>query len=457
MQTLSLKKWVGLLFAGIAWAAPSLSTRAEPIQIPPPSPSTPSLPSPRPPATLPHLQRPLKHQLFSSLLDPSIRFGSTETRPDIDQSLESAWQEIVSLEEDAPQFTTQVQAFLPTLLSLQQQYQAFGDSWGELKTLEIQLKLYYLSCQDEQAVQLAQDGLAIAQTTGSSRADQQWTDILTALYWVTGEQAAAIALQEQILEARRSPEGNFTFLAAYDWMQLGDLYMSVGREADAIAAYQQAVTSAHRPPTTRILDVYYAAGSNVKQSAIAKLIAVYQTAGDTAQQVYWTQQLQQATENDDQFNRASELLYARTSTPTSQPTDAIPLPQRQARLEEALQIFRQIGDVWGEIDTLVQLSQVAADQANYSAAIAFGEAAFALAMASNAPRSQEVIVPVLIQAYRETGQDERAEAVQRDYLQESAQSESEPSIQPIFYYGFAISYPYETLALAHQQRACFDN
>ena len=468
MHTSLLTKFIGLTLGGITWAAPIVVIRAEPIPvIPLPTPSTPSIPpqlppstpsiSPRLPAVSPYLHLPLKNQLFSSLFDPSILFVSAEQRPDIDQSLQSTWQQIVSLEENTSQFTNQVPALLATLLSLQEQYQTLGDRWGELKTLEMQTKLHYLSCQDEQALQLAQDGFSIAQTGGSITAEKQWTDILAALYWVMGEQAAAIALQEQILEAQRSPDGNFTFLEAYDWVQLGDLYRSVGQEADAIAAYQQAVASAHRPSLTRVLDVYYAAGSGVKQSAIEKLIAIYQMAGDTAQQAYWTQQLQQTNQDSEQFNRASELLYARTSTSAGQAADAISLPQQQAMLEEALLIFRQIGDVWGEIDTLVSLTRVTSAQANYQAAISFGEAALELSTASNAPRSQEAIFPILIQAYRETGQDSRAEVIQSNYQQASAQSELEPSIRPTFWYGFAISYPYETLAAVHQQRACFDN
>ncbi|MEM0981627.1 MAG: tetratricopeptide repeat protein [Cyanobacteria bacterium P01_H01_bin.58] len=460
--------WIGLGIVGTILTATARANDPPPITPPSaspyeaiPPPGSIQLPEPRPlaePLQSPAaFQFPLAKQLFSPLLDPTFRIASAASRPDTDEALQSTWQQLADLEETSPPFLTQLEASLASLLSIQQQYQRVGDRWGELKTLEMRLKLHYLACQDDQALQLAQTGFQLAQATSSVSAERDWAEILAALYWVLGNAEEAIALHKHSLAIRRSPEGTFSMLEAYDWIEIGHLYASLGREADAIAAYEQAVASALNPPTERILDVYYAGGHSFKQSAIEALIAAHQVAGDMEQQAYWMQQLEQAHQDNEQFNRAFGHLSERWAVLSNRSAENPPLSQQQVMLEEALQIFRQIGDRWGEMDALKELSRITLDQANYEAAIAYGEAAFELATTFNAPRTQEALLPILTEAYRETGQADQAEAIQRQYEQNMTQLDSMRDINPVFRYGFAVGYSYAILPVAHQQRVCASN
>ncbi|MEM0980185.1 MAG: tetratricopeptide repeat protein [Cyanobacteria bacterium P01_H01_bin.58] len=466
-----LTKWIGWIGLAIVSLVFTETARAnDPPLITPPSappfealplPGSIQLPEPRPlaePLQSPTaFQFPLAKQLFSSLLDPTFRFASSASRPDTDEALQSTWQQLAGLEETSPQFLAQLEVSLASLPSIQQQYQTAGDRWGELKTLEMRLKLHYLACQDDQALQLAQTGFQLAQATDSVSAERDWVEILAALYWVLGNAEEAIALHEHSLAIRRSPEGTFSTLEAYDWVKMGHLYADIGREADAITAYEQAVASALNPPKERILDVYYAGGHGFKQSAIEALIAAHQAAGDMEQQAYWMQQLEQANQANEQFNRAYERLSEQWAISTGRSTENPPLPEQQVRLEEALPIFHQVGDRWGEMDALKELSRITLDQSNYEAAIAYGEAAFELATTFNAPRTQEALLPILMQAYREAGQANQAEAIQRQYEQNMIQLDSIREINPVFRYGFAVGYSYAILSIEHQQRVCASN
>ncbi|MEO1093465.1 MAG: tetratricopeptide repeat protein [Cyanobacteria bacterium J06638_28] len=470
MRTSLLLKFIGWVGLGIVGTISTETVRANdlppitPLSAPPlestPPPGSIQLPEPRPlsdPIPPSAFLFPLAQQLFSPLLDPTFRFASSASRPDADNTLQATWQQLADLEETSPQFLTQVEASLASLLSIQQQYQRVGDRWGELKALEMRLKLHYLACRDDQALRLAQTGFQLAQATDSVRAEREWAEILAALYWVLGNADEAIARHEHSLAIRRSSDGTFSMLEAYDWVKMGHLYASVGREADAIEAYEQAVASALTPPIERVLDVYYAAGHGFKQSAIEALIAAHQAAGDIEQQAYWMQQLEQANQANEQFTQAFERLSERWAVLSNRSTENPDLPQQQVRLEEALQIFRQIGDRWGEMDALKELSRITLDQSNYEAAVAYGEAAFELATTFNAPRTQEALLPILSEAYRETGQTDQGEEIQRQYARNMAQLDSTKDVNPIFRYGFAVGYSYEILPVAHQQRVCASN
>ncbi len=456
MKTGLLATGIGLLGMGIVWAIASELVRAAdpPIPVIPLSPSPPTVDPPQPTTISPSPRFGWMRPLFSPLLEPAVQSRPPAPRPSLDNDLQALWQQLAALDANSPQFITQIQAAQPTVAALKRQYQALDDRWGELKALEIELKLHYLACEDEQAMAGAETGFAIAQATGSQLAIEDWTAILASLHWMAGDFDATIALAEQQLATRLATQGRFTFWETYDWLQLGDLYQSRNRKTDAIAAYEQAVASAHIPPYQRDLDVYYAAGSSFKTAAILHLVALSQALDQPDQANYWTQQLAQAAEEDAQFNRAADILATQWSYSWRDTVEPPPFPQQRGRLTVALHLFRQLGDRWGEMDALVELSRVAWLQADYPAAITFGDAAFALATTFQAPRTQAAIVPILVQAHEALGQIREAEAIQQEYERLVTQSPTDTSLRPVFAYGFAIGYTYEILAIAHQQRSC---
>jgi tetratricopeptide (TPR) repeat protein len=207
--------------------------------------------------------------------------------------LESVWQQAFALKEDSPEFSAQVVNLLKSIAPIQQQYQASGERWGELKMLEVSLKLHYLSCQDRQTLSIAQEGVAMAAATGDLNVKKEWSNLLTQIYWAMGETELAIETQQRMLDTFRTPNGKLNFFEAYDLINLGRLYARVGRQEEAIAAYIEAYNSASRPPVERNLDVYYAAGHTFKQSAIEKLISIYEASGNAQQVEYWIRQREQ--------------------------------------------------------------------------------------------------------------------------------------------------------------------
>lgn len=451
MKTSSLTKLIALVFGVVPWIGfLSVAQADAPVPVVPPPSYTPLIP----PAPVQLFRYRLVWTLFSGLFDPSYRFGAVELRPETDQALQSVWQEIKTLDEDSPELVSQVEALLPRVALMRQEYQAIADPWGELKTLEIALKLHYLACNDGQAVELAETGVSLAKATNNPQAVQEWTEVLAALYWVTGERSTAITLLEASLESRRSPNGGFTYWEAHDLSQLAGLYVTLGRETDAIATYELAVASALIPPRERKLDIYYAGANQLKQSILNSLIALHNLSGNAEQTSYWTQQLAQTELDYGHFDLAYDLLSVRWPFNDAEP---VPLADQQTMLMEALQLFRQIGDRWGEMDTLLELSKIALTQANYREAIRLGEEALALAKTYQAPNYHGAIVSTIVDAYKAAGQTTQAEAVQQAYERSAAQLDDSAISSSTFWYGFAANSSLPMLDAAHLQRICLQN
>ncbi len=304
-------KSIGLVSVSLVWGVLNLAAHAEPtkfqlaqsptvpqlpLKVAPPAPPAPS-PSEPVPIPLPQRPRfflaPLNKYLFGSLGGRVNVPRTTESLATADRALESVWQQAFALKEDSPEFSAQVVNLLKSIAPIQQQYQASGERWGELKMLEVSLKLHYLSCQDRQTLSIAQEGVAMAAATGDLNVKKEWSNLLTQIYWAMGETELAIETQQRMLDTFRTPNGKLNFFEAYDLINLGRLYARVGRQEEAIAAYIEAYNSASRPPVERNLDVYYAAGHTFKQSAIEKLISIYEASGNAQQVEYWIRQREQ--------------------------------------------------------------------------------------------------------------------------------------------------------------------
>ncbi|MBD2066263.1 hypothetical protein H6F93_01750 [Leptolyngbya sp. FACHB-671] len=456
-----IMKIIGLVSVSLAWAMLSFALKAEPTKLElAQSPTVPHLPPPvSPPIVplgLPHRPTiplaPLNKYLFGSLWDLVREPATTEPIAAADQAFGSIWQQAFALEENSPQFSTGVLNLLQSLTPIQQQYQASGDRWGELKMLEVSLKLHYLTCQDERTLSIAQDGVAMAAATGDGHIKKQWSNILSQIYRAMGEANKAIETQKLMLDSFRTPDGNLTFFKAYDLVDLGNLYRSVGRYEEAIAAYVEAFESADRPPAERSLDVYYAAGHTFKQAAIEELISLHELLGNAKQVEYWIQQREQAKQVYEQLSRASDLLWGHL---IEDGAEKMSPTQRKPMVEEALQIYRQLDYPWGESDALVALSEVNLALKDYSQAIANGEAALEMVRSLRDSRSQESLIQTLVQAYLAVGQDSQAQVIQRDYEQFSARQRSSHLARPRFSYGFAMGASYEMLPVLHQERHCF--
>ncbi|MBW4679596.1 MAG: tetratricopeptide repeat protein [Microcoleus vaginatus WJT46-NPBG5] len=459
-------KIIGLVAVSFAWAMSCVALKAEAMKLELAQSSTiPQLPKPASPPVsqpivpLPLPQRPtiplapLNKYLFDSLWDLVRESATTELVAATDQAFQSIWQQAFALEENSPQFSSQVLNLLQSLAPIQQQYQASGDRWGELKMLEVSLKLHYLTCQDERTLSIAQQGVAMAAATGDWYVKTQWSNILSQIYRAMGEANKAIETQQQMLDSLRTPDGNLTFFEAYELVELGKLYRSVGRYDEAIAAYVEAVESADRPPLERSLDVYYAAGHTFKQSAIEELISLHEPLGNAKQVEYWIQQREQAKHVYEQLSRASDLLWSHL---IEEGTEKMSPAQRKLMVEEALQIYRQLDYPWGESDALVALSEINLALQDYSQAIAAGEAALEMVRTLKDSRNQESLVQTLVQAYLAAGQDNQAQAIWKNYEQYQARQGSSSRSRPRFsYYGFAMGANSEMLPVLHEERRCF--
>lgn len=460
-------KSIGLVSVSLVWGVLNLAAHAEPTKLQlAQSPTVPQLPlkvsPPTPsssePVQIPLPQRPtfflapLNKYLFGSLGGRVRVSATTEALTAADRALESVWQQAFALKEDSPEFSSQVMNLLKSLAPIQQQYQASGDHWGKLKILEVSLKLHYLSCQDRQVLSIAQEGVAMAAATSDLNVKKQWSNLLAQIYWAMGETELAIETQQQMLETFRTPNGELTFSEAYDLVDLGRLYAQVGRQEEAIAAYIEAYNSASRPPAERSLDVYFAAGHTFKQSAIEKLISIYEASGNAQQVEYWIQQREQANQVYEQLSQASNLMWGRL---IANPDEQIPPAQRKREVEEALQIFRQFDYSWGESDALAVLSEVNLALQNYDEAIATGEAALEMIKTLKDSRSREALVQTLVQAYQAVGQDNRVQAIQREYEQFSARQNSARRSRTRFSYGFVAGADYGALPVLHEERRCF--
>jgi tetratricopeptide (TPR) repeat protein len=137
------------------------------------------------------------------------------------------------------------------------------------------------------------------------------------------------------------------------------------------------------------------------------------------------------------------------------PNEQIPPAERKREVEEALQIFRQFGDLWGESDALAVLSEVNLALQNYDEAIATGEAALEMIRTLKDSRSWEALVRTLVQAYQAVGQDNRVQAIQREYEQFSARQNSARRSRPRFFYAFVAGADYGALPVLHEERRCF--
>lgn len=464
-------KIIGLVSVSLVWGVLNLAVYAEPMKIQlaqsptvpqlplkvaPPAPPT---PSPSEPVPIPPPQRPtffltpLNKYLFGSLGGRVNVPGTTEALAVADRAFESVWKQAFALKEDSPEFSAQVVNLLKSIAPIQQQYQASGERWGELKMLEVSLKLHYLSCQDRQTLSIAQEGVAMAAATGDLNVKKEWSNLLTQIYWAMGETELAIETQQQMLDTFRTPNGKLTFFEAYDLINLGRLYARVGRQEEAIASYIEAYNSASRPPAERMfLDVYFAAGHTFKQDAIEKLISMYEASRNAQQVEYWIQQREQANQVHEQLSRASNLMWGRLIANLD---EQIPPAERKREVEEALQIFRQFGDPWGESDALTILSEVNLALQNYDEAIATGEAALKMIGSLKDLRSWETLERTLVQAYRAVGQDNRAQSIQREYEQFSARQNSARRSRPRFSYGFVTGADYGALPVLHEERRCF--
>lgn len=455
-------KIIALGSVGLAWAVLSLTVKAEPGKIhlaqspavaPLPPPASPPSPVRIPPPPQPtRFLAPLNKYLFGSLGGRVMVRAIAESVAAADRTFQSIWEQAFALEEDSPQFSSQVQNLLQSLAPIQQQYRANGERWGELKTLEVSLKLHYLICQDRQTLEIARAGLARATATGDRSVTKQWFEILVRVYWALGEEKLAIETQEQMLDSLRNPKGDLSFDESVDLLNLGSLYARVGRRDEAIAAYIEAFESADRPPVERrFLDVYYAAALTFKQSAIEPLIAFYESSGNLKEVEYWIQQREQAERVHAQLNRASDLLWGRL---IAEGSETIPPAQKKLMLEEALQIFRTFGYSWGESDALADLSAINLTLEDYTEAIAAGEAALEMAKILGDWRTPESLIQTLVQAYRAIGREDRAVVLQRDYEKFSAEQDEQRLSRPRFFYRFTEGTDYGMLTVLHDERRC---
>lgn len=422
------------------------------INIPAPSPRLP------PPAVTPiGPSRP--QSLFSSL----IIIAAPDELQGIDQALESLWQQARELDPDEPDFVAQVIALQQTAAQLQQQYRVQNDPWGVLKSKEVTLKLQYLNCQDQQAIETAQAGLAQADATESRRTFTTWSNLLSQIYWALGQPEQSLEIKEALFDRLRQQLGRLSAEEAFDLVELGRIYTHLGQIDAAIAAYEAAIDSAYQPPHERTLDNYYAWAYTSITTAIENLIALNESLGDQQQVDYWTQRQTTAAQIYQQNQHAQSLMQGWYKGRFSEAAfnlfdqiatqEPLPVSEQQAQIEDALQLFRTVGDGWGELEAWAALSTIHLAQQNYRNAITIGETALALADTLVDPGTHQTVTQTLIQAHQALNQADQAQAVQHNHDQWMADLVALPS-RPRFLYAFVSLSTTNLPPVFSQPRSC---
>lgn len=297
----------------------------------------------------------------------------------VDGQLRRAWSSIPrsSFISSEPLLqNSQFQVLLATFDDLKQQYQQINDPYGELKVLEGLAFLYYAQQKPEEAMTTVQAAVSLAQSIDLV-SQKEWLSILSAMHLILGNDSMAIEAQKRAVDISKEIAESVELMdvrmfdTAWDLMVLGDKYTRAGNNIQAIEAYEQSWQYSSEPRSAGYyLDTYSSSQRFLREAVINRIIKLYTKLGQPQQVEQWVQRLTEANQAYNLSIQASDILYR------SDPSVTLTVEM----LEQALSLYRQAGDHYGEIDALSMLSSAYIGAGNQERAVETAQKALELSI-----------------------------------------------------------------------------